>query len=577
MVRVAKVLGGPNHKLALVQLPKDGKTDSVGTYIIDKTMPSCKVEINHDKKLSFYEDKIFVRRKPNSSLKTFYFVYLNYAFEIDNALAISMVEFPAYKADKKGCVLIVLDDKRIDFYSFSEMHDNTYQRLGHIDNDLLYSYLLSQAIQDTFVTKLVPKDEFYYIDYNGELVAELKKNKKIIVARFSLHSLQSYMIPSKSKTISDQHENPTRLPKYYVTPDHELFDVFNFRIFHLSNMFTAIGSDYMNLFYKIFDLPNGQKYVFISKKFVDFSTFESPRYLKEYQNGAVVQGVIYDLNRHEFVTQQSNPALENFQWVNFFIYDSGLPHVYEVPSENEEEDTCQYVILYKETETKAFSKLTTDKLPTFLSHIYIEDMIDSHTPITVKKRIIFAKIDTGLTAISKGDLRETHKDFLIVLNENLNILHVENDVAFEAAVSHDYNTSFFVDRLRLAYEVSKNERGITTVSVTNGARNKIFHLLQNDSFIYRSCNGELGNLVLVPLDREFHVDYKLSFFYYSLFYVATKVDIKQNIDSKTPFLKVMGEINDFENDTLIINLNDFKTFEYDRFTDYAIKNFSIDL
>ena len=581
LVQVTKVFGDPNHELALVRLPKEENTSVVGTYIVDKNQPSCRVEIDVDKNISPSSDKLFVGKTTNSKSKTFFFVYHHFLFKIEDAIAIHVVDFQSCKVEKNAYMLLILNKDNIGFYSFSTEYTNYYKYLGSIDNSYIFPYFSDQINHNTFSLKLTFHEDFYYIDYNCDTTSILKEDKKLMIVRFNLYQLQCYTILDNSKAIISANKNLYGLSKYYITANHGIFDVFHFKFFDLANMFKAIGTNYMDFSYEIFTTPNGQEFVFISEKPIDFSKFENPRFFKEYLYGDTVKGMLYSISKNEFVLPLANDKNRNSPWTNFFIYDNGIPHVFEMNSSQEE---TEYGIIFMDNKRNKFSKLVTTTLSAFISHTYVKDMKDPESFELVKKRIIFTRLKKNNRPLSINHNEEiTTNDSMIVMDDNLTILYINNSTILEAVFAHTYSTFFSSERFRLAFMNTQEQSWNYDMNMVTyaTAKNKIFHLLQKDSLIIKSYHGELGEYILVPLGDEFKVDYSLSFYYYSSFHIYTDFDLDNTQKNKNckaiPYLKVRCSRNDFESQVYIVNLNNFQIFEYEDFIAYVAKNFSIQI
>ena len=580
MVQITQVFGNPKAELVTIEVPKDSKI--FDTYIVNKLNPVQREQIDTEQKENcgnLFEktlDRDTVRQShhvPNNQIdKIFFYIFNGELYKIEGAQKVFILD--EKPLSEKKAIFIAFDENYVYFYKFyyNEADSSNY----HIHYSSVPRSLL---ISHNSVTSIFCDDEYYYITPS----ALVKENKKAYFIKLNFEIFEGFEIERNSIIIEHSCTKFCILtPKgFFISPEFKFYD--------LRNMIKFLGKNYTDFYYKWFVTPTGRKFVFVSKRPIEFSNFEIPS-AKEYKNGVFVEGLLYDVDEQKFIAPSINSIKSKKRWLTFFLYDAGVPHVYKIDSSASNVDSCEFAILYLNARN-TLSKFICVDFPTFVTHFtnpYFDDPNSKAMPI--RKRIIFAnvkKAKKGSAQINdiSASSAPTHNNCIFVFDDELNIIFTDNYVCFHAAI-------FFVDQyhstrcrfkamqysnmISYFYLDDKNSFGKHT-SIIHNSKSSIFHLFGNDSIIINSYKGEFGEYVLVFLSPDLKIDYSLSFFEYKKIKISTlpkNTSKRRKIrpqDSRY-YLRTVSRRNDFENATHLIELNEKVIFSYNDFISHLANN-----
>lgn len=515
-----------------------------GAYLVNSENPFQSEKINTDELARSHYSNLFL--KADNDIPIFYYVFAGHVFNISGAQNVTMLPCKILNPNDNSQILIILSDNKFHFYAFSEDYPDTFYKHLHT--------ISASAIMQIPTSKVRPFEKYISFNFSsGFFTFNYKvydKNNHYDEMLFFFNSHEFKVIELKgASTVSINAKS------YIITPDG-IFDKTTLEFLPLKKLFQAIGKNYRRLCYNIFYTPSKRAMVFVSKEIIPiFDTTENKHPLAEYKKGITVEGILYDVTNEEFVCPDiySIPS-SDLTWLKFFLYDDGIPHVFEYPSTSSQNEFA--TIFWDERHNK-FSSIISVELPTFVSY---------RDTISAKKRVIFAKkkrrslfpkqkhYHLPANALSTDDL-------MFVLNEELSIIAIDNRIQFETYLSP---TNFVI---------WENETALKP--------NKIFYLSYKDFIIFKSCKSELGEMSLLFLGEDFGINYDFSFISYGIYTAdndfakpAHNTYYEEKTVKSEKFLKVMVRKNDFENDIYYVSFNTHKIYSESELTQYLANNIS---
>ena len=273
---------------------------------------------------------------------------------------------------------------------------------------------------------------------------------------------------------------------------------------NLAKKLAYFDFDLEKLFFYVFYEGRIAKYIFVSYGEINLDAFECR--LGEKKQNFRLDGVIYDIDKKDFVCPPSVKNVRNSLFYKFLLYDAGLPNII-VDDEKEE-----YTILYLNSQ-KEFVYEKTTCLPTVVT--YLND--DGNT----RKRAIFYK--KNYLKDYMGDIWLTNE--LVVLENDINYKLIYQGAEFEAIIFNKQDE----------VQATKSKNAETTIWLTS-------YVIRNDScVIVRSPYGTYGELLILFLNDGISINDENSFYSFE-----AVEPICANLKDHS-IIKVAYELDDFTN------------------------------
>ena len=497
--------------------------------------------------------RLLVKVSENEEKPVFFYDFFGSIFKIKNATNVQLMNKIEEHDGFTSQILLALTEKKLYIVSFCSFHKRNdvlsqssarFRFLTSIGVNRLSNSIIttSKNIYTLPQLRFISKNGWYYMAWhmNNHVAA----GNKAEIIKFNHHDVMTYTVQQNALLIGRDNTH-NALPKYVITSD-EIFDVDSFRTYDLKDLFSTHKLYYKNLFYRIFSTPSDKKFLFVCKNDVNFRNLKNSK-TNYFSRGLCVSGFLYDLENHTIIL--GNEETPNKPWLKFFLYDDGIPHVYKTTSTLGED---MFGIFFYDKKKNKFSKIFAKDKPIFVSYQKIDNSF-----VTSKIRYIF------MTAMDKEnhDFPESSvtrdivsSDIMLAIDENLSIVNADSYVQLASVV-------FTSDDLPII-DISK-------------VRAKAFYLSGSDAIILKSYKGQFGENVLMFLNDGPHINYSLSFFNYQRMVLGLDTTKRANRHyTNSEYIKVMCALNDFENETFIVNLQTHKTYTLDAFSSYLAEKTS---
>ena len=405
----------------------------------------------------------------------FIFKFYNDIYEITGAVEIEALELMNYDYENEDVLLIATHDKKeLTFISF--WHDEkaegveTFQELQTIDLSLLPSV----NCLDDFMKRIVYHDNFFFY--------RTVKSDRVII-RFSSERIDTYEIPEDAIFYFD-----TKYEKYlYVRFNTSFIDVFNFKLYDISDILALLGNDISRYNIEVFNLINPN---------LDFI------FLYEGQNAFApslvtkgiftdVKGFLYDYTHKRFVfnEQSTKPQKSVFK-----LYDYTVPNIIE--------NAPGFRMFYIDKN----EKIVYCDLPFDIT--VLTGLDKEASPIW--NRVIFI---TGQDSKSEED-----NSFIMLKNSVCLGSIIDYSSLSKIIYMDDENDAI---KFIISQRFDRNVSGNTPI-INETSYKKVHYLYIDDCFIIDTPFSEYGKYTLVIPKNPDKVDFNLSFDSYKKFVLFRK-------------------------------------------------------
>ena len=305
--------------------------------------------------------------------------------------------------------------------------------------------------------------------------------------------------------VFDYHRKPTLL--YSIDPHmYRKLDASRIKKELLSRGLKVDG-----LFFYAFSEDGTPKYIFISKKRINFNQID---YIDSEEKAFIVEGALYSVSAKRFIKFSGSRNNKEI-FYQFVLYDSGIPHVvYNSKSYN-------YTVMYIKDKKYVFVDTDVENDLQFVSYVSCDMESLSRK---CKRAIFFVQDDVHKMIILKDEL------YCVIEEDGFTLYDVVYRFSKETS-SEDY-----YDAIHSPNDYS-NDKTDGKIALCD---NK--HLYNDDCIIIKDETGyysERGNLAIVYFDYEVRIG--ASFFDYSV--------------SENHILKAIFKTSDFDNGIEYIDLN----------------------
>lgn len=478
------------------------------------------------------------KNKPNP---TYYLTWGNCIYSIAGANKVSLF----VPNEKIAFLFTIADGYTLDLFSFSVRKKDAFEHIGtynlkELDPHNLYFKSDEQKSPDIFTCPIVSISNEYYIttiptcsNYSRDLCGG--------ILRFNQKTAQAWL-PKPNKYVFQFTTKPSPQGNYisyveYIVTKEAIFDVKNFKEYKIKSLVKRLeaNSDDFHFYYKIFS-EKGKNLLWISS----WSPMRLNDGVQEDMSVNILKkGLLYDLDKSELVIKDGK------LWHDFYVYDYGLPNIYQ-------NGDGSYTIITYDT-----SRLNKVLLKTFATSHKPE--IISHTTNNGLRRLIF--IDScAFSNPSDDDI--SRADSMLVL-DNFILIHQEHYVKFSKMV-HYSPTPLVGSNIENIYantlfKPSENYREY---------QEPIIYAYQKPiSFIVETPLGEFGKYVLVCFDSfastsYTNINHSLSFSNYECVKYNISKGSQSLIDDDIKVMKVIIAVNDFENEERFVSINSLHANSY---------------